>query len=142
MPVFYRGPCAHITHRVLDVRTPVPRRFAVRELSGVHIVELAAEHDASGATVRLYATGTAGAAVVAAWPVLGSTPLTVVATLAAAVLAGVGGCWRPRIHSYELRGVYRGLPRVLFRSADPRTFAQVARGLLRAMQYAADYDTN
>lgn len=142
MPVFYRGPCAHITHRVFDVRTPVPRRFALRGLSAVHIVELVPEHGATGATARLYATGTAGAAVLAAWPVLGSSPLAVAATLAAAALAGIGGCWRIRGLSYELHGVYQGSLQVLFRSADRRAFAQVVRGLVRAMEYAADHETN
>ncbi|GAA1611329.1 DUF6232 family protein [Catellatospora bangladeshensis] len=142
MPVFYRGPCARITHRVLAVRTPAPRRFALCGLSAVHIVELAPERDGSGATARLYATGTAGAAVVAAWPVLGSTPLAVAATLAAAALAGVGGCWRTRGHSYELHGVYQGSLQVLFRSTDRRTFSQVVRALVRAMEYADDHLTN
>ncbi len=141
MPVFYRGPCAHITHRVFAVRTPAPRRFALCGLSAVHIVELAPERDGTGAA-RLYATGTAGAAVLAAWPVLGSAPLAVAATLAAAALAGARGCWRARGRSYELHGVYRGSLQVLFRSTDRRSFGQVVRALVRAMEYAADHERN
>lgn len=142
MPVFYRGPCARITHQVFDVHAPEPRRFALSGLRGVHIV--CVEPRGGGgdtAVARLYTTGTAGVAVVAAWPVLGSTPIAVAATVATAVLLGARGCWRTRIHSYELHGLYEGTLQVLFRSTDERTFGQVGRALLRAMQYAAD-DTN
>lgn len=47
MPVFYRGQRAHITHRYFEVWSPLPRRFAVSELRGVHVA--LTEPDRTGA---------------------------------------------------------------------------------------------
>ncbi|WP_144119546.1 DUF6232 family protein [Catellatospora sichuanensis] len=139
MPVYYRGPCAHIDHRYLEVYSPEPRRFALRGLHGVHIVCVPADRaGGGGATTRLYATGTAGVVAATAWPVLGTGAMSVAATIAAAFLVGARGCWRTRTHSYELRGFYRGSYQVLFATTDERMFEQVRRGLVRAMEYHAD----
>ncbi|GAA2382350.1 hypothetical protein Cme02nite_53510 [Catellatospora methionotrophica] len=139
MPVYYRGPCAHIDHRYFEVRGPEPRRFALRGLRGVHIVCVPSGRAGSGgATTRLYATGTAGVAAATAWPVLGTGATSVAATIAAAFLVGTRGCWRTRTHSYELHAFYRGSWRLLFATTDERMFEQVRRGLVRAMEYHAD----
>ncbi|MEU8074351.1 DUF6232 family protein [Catellatospora citrea] len=139
MPVYYRGPSAHIDHRYLQVYVPEPRRFALSGLHGVHIVCVPSSRGGGGGTTtRLYATGTAGVAAATAWPVLGTGAMSVAATIAAAFLVGARGCWGARTHSYELRGFYRGMYQLLFSTTDERMFAQVRRGLVRAMEYHAD----
>lgn len=139
MPVYYRGPCAHIDHRYFEVLEPEPRRFVLGGLRGVHIVCVpSGRSGGGGATTRLYATGTAGVAVATVWPVLGTGAMSVAATIAAAILVGARGCWEARTHSFELYGFYRGVYQLLFATTDERMFEQVRRGLVRAMEYHAD----
>ena len=38
MPVYFRGPDALITHREFICQRPLPRRFALSELVGTHVV--------------------------------------------------------------------------------------------------------
>ncbi|MEU7825873.1 DUF6232 family protein [Catellatospora sp. NPDC049133] len=139
MPVYYRGPCAHIDHRYFEVFEPEPRRFALGGLHGVHIVCVpSVRGGGGGAATRLYATGTAGVAVATVWPALGTGAMSVAATVAAAILVGARGCWGTRTHSFELYGLYRGVYQLLFATTDERMFEQVRRGLVRAMEYQAD----
>ena len=142
---FYRGPHARITDEVLEVRYPWVRQFAIRDLSQPRVIEHAADPPRIG-PVRAGSTGVAGAATVAiavgaagGWPAF-HTPEVAAAMIALLIVSVVvsGACWRLRAVVYELAAVYRGRPVRLYRSTDIQTFDQVKRGLLRALEQAAD----
>jgi hypothetical protein len=137
MTIFYRGPCIVITHRDFRVLRPCPRVFTIRELRRVHVVVLA------GATtpVAVGSSGMAGVAVVVA--ATGGLDLPMPLALVGGVLlfaaaALAGACVRALSRQYELRAVYHGEPVLLFGTSDARTFGQVRRGLLRAIEQNPD----
>lgn len=145
MTTFYRGPHLRITDQELEVRSPWLRRFAIRDLSELRVIEQETSLPAIGA-VRAGSTGIAGAAAVAVavgatggWPAF-QTPIVAVAMTVLLVASVVvsGACWRLRAVEYELVAYYRGQPVRLYRSSDSRAFDQVKRGLLRALEQAAD----
>ncbi|GLI00418.1 DUF6232 family protein [Phytohabitans aurantiacus] len=133
MTVFYRGPCIVITHRDFRILRPHPRVFPIRDLRGVHVVVI----DRSGVSITVGSSGMAGVAVVviatggldlpAPLALIGGVALFAVATLA-------GECFRASARRYELRAVCRSEPVLLFATSDVRTFGQVKRGLIRALQ--------
>lgn len=146
MTVFYRGPCARITHEVLEVWCPTYRWFAIRDLSHVYTVEQATDPPPPIDSIKTGSTGVAGAsALVIAlgwatdWRTLDS-PVLVLATLAllAVSIAVSGACWRIRASDYQLSAIYRGQPVRVYQTTDARTFGQVRRALLRALEQLHD----
>ncbi|HZN17251.1 MAG TPA: DUF6232 family protein [Micromonosporaceae bacterium] len=139
MTLYYTGPFACITHEVFQVRGLSYRSFAIRDLTNVHAVQEKAGLDAVGAhQIRVGSTWLAGVAAVAValgWPVLHSPVVSALAFVVLATsLAVSAACWRVRTHPYALRATYRGELTTLFRTADVRTFGQVKRALVRAME--------
>lgn len=145
MTIFYRGPHLRITDQVLDVRYPWPRRFAVRDLSELCVIEQEQSLPAIGiiraGSTGIAAAGTAALAVAATggWPVF-QTPVAAAAMIMLLIASVVvaAACWRLKITEYELTACYRGQPVRLYRSTDFRAFDQVKRGLLRALEQVAD----
>lgn len=138
MTIFYRGPCVRITHEVIEVRCPIQQSFALRDLSHVRVAERSTEPAMLG-MVRTGSTGVAGATAVAAgvgWPAFASSPALALATLGilAVSIAVSGACWRVRRTQQELVAICDGRPVLLYRSPDARTFGQVTRALLRALE--------
>jgi hypothetical protein len=141
MPIFYRGPGAHITHEVFQALGPISRSFAIRELRRIHIVQT--QDDGDSALARLIKGGavvlsavaivvaltTNGMDAAAMWTILGLLVVGVSATVSA-------GCWRPPPPPYELRATYRGQPVCLLRTPDEKLLGQVSRALLRALELA------
>jgi Family of unknown function (DUF6232) len=138
--IYYQGPDVVITHEVFAVRTPTPQRFHIRELRQVHVVRgdlpperMVTVHVAAGAFV---------AALVMA-PVLDSPfALLVTATTAVSAMGANGLCVRLRPRTYEIRAIYQALDVCLYRSADLRTFGQVRRALMRALERSEEADFN
>ena len=132
MPVYYRGPQVLITGEIFAILVPPRQEFRIAELRDVHIVR------GDLPPLRMVSAHAAGGAIVlaiASWPILHSTTASLAALALVVSLSLVGGaCWRlaPRVH--ELRATYRGFLVPLYSSADGRTFGQVCRGLLRAIE--------
>lgn len=146
MTVFYRGPCALITHKVFETRCPVYQSFDLCDLYLVHVVERTAEPPAAVSSARVGSTGVAGAtAVVLAlgwtegWPTF-DQPMVGLGTIALLVIsvAVSGACWRVQPIELELAAVYHDQPVSLFRTTDEQTFGQVKRALLRALESVGD----
>lgn len=140
MSVYYRGPCARITHVTFEVWCPFHRVFAVRDLRQVCVVEV---HRGSMTPVTAGSSGLAGVAVVvvATEGLDVASPLALmggIALLFAAALAVVGTCLRVRPGLYELRAVYRGVPVSLYATPDRQEFGQVRRALRRALEHRDD----
>ena len=51
-----------------------------------------------------------------------------------------GAWWRLNPPEYQLCATYRGHEVELYRTRDPRTFGQVKRGLIRALEAIEAYD--
>jgi hypothetical protein len=146
MPIFYRGPCVLITHKVFETRCPVHRSYFLDELYQVCVVKWTVDPSAVIGSVRIGSSSVAGATAIALalsqvdnWQALAS-PL---ATAAMAVLLIVsvavsGACWRVNAVEHELAAVYRGQPVSLYRSPDLREFGQVKRALVRALEQLSD----
>jgi Family of unknown function (DUF6232) len=132
MVTYYRGPSALITHRAFEVWYPHPRRFPIEELYDVHVVRSGAAALAVGST-RF--AGASAVVAAACSPFLHTTTSWVV-VLGFVVVPGVfsGACWCLSRPEYELCATYRGRPVQLYRSRDPRTFGQVKRALVRALE--------
>lgn len=154
MTVFYRGPCVHITHEVFQVRGPYQRKFAIRELSQVYVVQRTVQsgqtdRTADRAVVHVQSAGLAGvAAVLAAVAAIGgpvldepSMSLTALGVLAligvvlALSWAASGTClWIRPTRVLQLWAVYHGQHVCLFESTNAQTFGQVKRALVRAVE--------
>lgn len=107
-------------------------RFALGDLRGIHIVRgdpdrrsRPAAHAFAGAMIIAVAIG----------PLLDSPAAWAVAALALVGSAGVGGvsifARRPR---WQLHAEHQGIEVCLYSTTDERTFGQVRRGLLRALE--------
>lgn len=148
MIVFYRGPCAYITHEVFESHCPYYRLFVIRELKDVYVVHRPRHPGPSDRfPVRAGSAGVAGAAAVAAavgWPILEASSLSLVATAALAVTlvisaTAIAACLRVRPgRLHQLWAIYQGQPTCLFETADARTFGQVRRALIRAIERIDD----
>lgn len=141
MTLFYIGPHVCITHEVFQVRWPSYRSFEIRDLTNVHVVRDETDPVAVGAhQIRVASTWLAGTAAVAAaigWPVLHSPTVSMLAFMTLAVSLVVSGvCWRVRAVPYALHATYRGELVRLCSIPDARTFGQVKRGLVRALEQA------
>jgi hypothetical protein len=144
MTVFYLSPHARITHEVFEVRYPTPRRFMICDLEGVYVVRgtngwivarLTPVQVCSGAL-----SGVAGLVVVGG-PAFGSTPITVVATVALAVSLAVSTvCGRQRrsLHPHQIWAVHKDGLVCLFSSTDAIVFGQVRRALIRVLEWRDD----
>jgi hypothetical protein len=138
MTTFYRGPYARITHKVFEVYRQDGRLFVIRDLKRVFVVPGGTGHQGA---VRICSGGISGAAAVIValgrtvnvWPVI---VLAAVALFASGVALGASTSTRARPH--QLWGSYRGRLTCLFESTDERTFGQVRRALLRALQSRDD----
>jgi hypothetical protein len=143
MAVFYRGPCALVTEDLLEVYCPSYRSYAIGELRDVYVVEgesgVVVTHSAS---IRYCSTGVAGAAgLVAAtgWPLFDYPLLSFGALiLMAAALAAWSAFGRIQERPYELWAICRGRTERLYQTTDGRTFGQVSRALLRAIERRAE----
>jgi hypothetical protein len=142
MTLFYRGPCALITHEVLQVRCPYYRSFAIRELQYVHAVRNRTSRRAGGADPRVVcSTALAGAATIVATAGIeaGSHPvLPIVAVIAGVASAVTGVCARGRGRTHQIWGYYRGRLECLFLTRDRQTFDQVSRALVRVLERLED----
>ncbi|HET8661194.1 MAG TPA: DUF6232 family protein [Micromonosporaceae bacterium] len=139
MTLFYIGPRACITHEVFQVRWPSYRSFAIRELTNVHVVRDWTDPVTVGAhQIRVASTWLAGTAAVATalgWSVLHSPTVSILAFMILAVSLVVSGvCWRVRTVPYVLQATYRGELVRLCSIPDARTFGQVKRALVRALE--------
>ena len=111
---------------------PEPTRYQLSELHDVVIVR----GDLPPArVVSAHAAGGAIAVVAVTWPYLHSAQ-AFAAAAALLILPAIisGACWRLSPRVYELRAGYRGHRVLLYSSSDARTFGQVQRGLLRALE--------
>jgi hypothetical protein len=155
MTVFYQGPCAHITHEVFEARYPYYRSFMIRDIRHLYLARRAARSAPSRRSpIKAGSAGIAGVAAVAAavgWPVLSATAMPPVATAGlASILALIvassfvfAACVRiqpTRVH--ELWAVYRGRMICLFDTTDERTFGQVKRALVRAIEQSGRIEPN
>ena len=130
--VYYRGPTALITDRVLEVWCPDRQRFAIAELRDVHVVQGGADPLAVG-PARI--TAVVAVLVAASWPLL-RTPLAWVVAIGFLSISGIVAlvCARFARREWELRASYLGYDVQLFRTRDVQVFGQVKRGLMRALE--------
>ncbi|MEU8239791.1 DUF6232 family protein [Actinoplanes missouriensis] len=133
MPVFYRGPRAYITHRVIEVPDCGRRRYPVDGLSDVRVVVDELVPDSPGS--RLSGVSALVAALVQLRLVgPASVPLAVLLFVVLGACAAVCLGRRPR-RRWKLRAGYQGRAVEIFESEDAREFAEVRRGLVRALEY-------
>jgi Family of unknown function (DUF6232) len=153
MTIFYQGPCAHVTHEVFETRYPHYRCFMIRDIRQLYLARRAAPPGSSQRSpVRAGSAGIAGIAAVAAafgWPALSAAAMPPIATAGLAgmlVLIAVSSlafaaCVRIQAsHVHELWAVYRGRTICLFGTTDERTFGQVKRALVRAIEQRGGVD--
>jgi hypothetical protein len=133
MTIYYRGQELVITDRAVVLLTGPRVRFALAELRAIHIVR--GDLDPSR-VISAHSTGGALVVTAAAWPLIDSV---IAAVAAGVVLVGStvvsGACWRMHPRVWELRAIYRGMNVCLFSTADERTFGQVRRALVRALEH-------
>lgn len=147
MTVFYRGPCVHVTHEVFEARRPNHSRFMIREIRYPCVSRRPNDPTARDpGQLKTLSAGVAGVAAVAAavgGPALTAASMPPIATagfvgiliLAVASSFAFAACVRIRTrHVHELWAVYRGQLVCLFETTDERTFGQVRRALLRAVE--------
>jgi hypothetical protein len=130
MTIFYRSNELVIDNEAM-VELLSAQRFALRDLSRVSITRR--DDDQSR---RLATPALVGALVVAATGTYVGSPAGWLATaMAVVMLVGVGGVARLlRRPRWQLLAVYRGTDVCLLSTTDARTFGQVRRGLLRALE--------
>jgi hypothetical protein len=134
MTVYYRGPCARVTHEMFEVWCPRYRSIPIRELRDVRVVRGGSDPIVVRSTSL---AGAAAAAFAVSWPFF-DTPSTWIVGLGlvAASAAVSGACWRTRPRSYELWATVRTLQVPLFRTRDAQAFGQLQRALVRAMEHS------
>jgi hypothetical protein len=136
MTVFYRGPRALITHKVIEVPYVARRSFLIRELSSVHIVHTAP-------TGRLSQHRLLSAAALASMfltvPVAGQASGVLAGLIVVASMICAGACLRIKeVVRYDLVAIQRGRLVVVFSSSDLREFEQVCRAVRRALELSSD----
>ena len=143
MTLFYRGPGAIITHEVFESRHPLRRRYAVRELTHVHVARPSTlEKVGRSVPLRVCSEGSAGLAALTA--VLGPSVLhdanvSVVATVVLVMAGGVSAiAHRLRCRPLELWAIYRTDLVLLYEDQDVRVFRQVTRAMLRVLELIQD----
>jgi Family of unknown function (DUF6232) len=136
VPVFYRGPRALITHRVIEVPSRERQAFALRQLSRIQAVE-----EGQDAGVNRYRAVGASAVFTVVWvlPVLGQASLLLAVLTAVALAVCAGACLRVRPRSaYRLLALSDGELVILVETRDRQEFDQIVRGLMRALDYRAE----
>lgn len=133
MATYYQSPAVMVTTDVFQRGWPDPERFQVRDLRSVKVTVGRPQH------VTLNTVAGVGVVVVASaagWPLVEGRQswLVVAAALAVAPSAMCGACLRRRQQVWELRALYRGQRVLLLRTSDERTFGQVKRALVRALE--------
>jgi hypothetical protein len=143
MPIYYRGPCARITHEVIEVWCPTYQSYALHDLDGAWIETMGSP------VITPLGAGSAGIASAVAviltleqsagWHAFDS-PISILAAVAIFVASVIvsWACWRAREVDQRIVGVYRGIEVILYYDADRQRFAQVARALGRALEQAED----
>jgi Family of unknown function (DUF6232) len=142
VPLYYRGPCALITHDVYEVRAPVRETFPIRDLRSIQIIQPDKPPSTTGvALFRILNVLLALSAVVVsalAWRQIDSSEVVVIAllvTTASSVISA--GCWRVPVQPFELVATFRGREICLLRTTDQRELGQVSRALIRAIEQNA-----
>jgi len=147
MTVFYRGPCAYVTHEVFEVHCPYYRQYLIRDIRDPYLARRPIDPgQPDRLQLKARSAGAAGAAAVAAvfgWPVLKAAsvpPMATAGLVLTLIVVGVSAmaiaaCLRVRpARMYELWAVYRGRMTCLFETTDERVFGQVRRALVRAIE--------
>jgi hypothetical protein len=140
MTVFYRGPRALITHEAIEVPHLRWRRFAIKDLAAVHIVQ----HGPNVNATRRRAFGLAAlGSIFVTVPTIGqSSPIVAVAVIIGS-LTYAGACLRSASGAgWSLVAAHQGQTVLLFQSTSQREFDQVCRALLRALQQHQDSTGN
>jgi hypothetical protein len=131
MTVFYRSSELVISENEF-VTLPGSERFALGDLRGIHVVR--GDPDPQRRTLTHAFTG-AMIVAVAIGPLIDSPAAWAVAAVALIGSAGFGGVSifgrRPR---WQLNGQHLGVDVCLYSTTDERTFGQVKRGLVRALE--------
>jgi hypothetical protein len=132
MTEYYRSDVALITHEVLEIWIPQYQRFAIRDLHDVRVVRAGPD---PLVIISAVLTGTLAVGVAVCSPFL-HTPAAWSAAIAVVAIPGVlgGACWRLYPPQWELVATYRTLRVRIFATRDSRTFGQIRRALLRAME--------
>ncbi|MEU4240415.1 DUF6232 family protein [Actinoplanes sp. NPDC026619] len=131
MLVFYRGRRALITQQVFETIYIGRMRYAIEDLTDVHIVRFGPGFDLGN---RLFGF-TALVAAFLVVPIVGPVSEILTGLVAGVLLVGsVLSAGRRLSVRWELVAIYRGQPVTLFESADQTEFDQVRRGLQRALE--------
>jgi hypothetical protein len=126
-----------ITHRVISLPCREPRVYPIARLSQVHAVQVGPCHPVGPHRVLGVA---ALASVFVTVPVLGAVSAVLAAVIALASLVYAGACLRVRPEMrYQLVATVDGERVTLVDTADRTEFDQVARGLVRAVEYWRDH---
>jgi hypothetical protein len=132
MHVHFRDNHVLVTDEVFATRWPDPQRFYVAELEDLHVVQGAVDPLVNSA---IHIAATIASVALAAAALLRSVEFWLIAISIVAVAGAVAGsCWRLCSRPLELRATYRGYRVLLFSSPDERTFGQVRRALMRAVE--------
>lgn len=136
MVVYYRGPTAKITDRVIETWCPDYQRFAIAELWEVRVGRTGPgplDMRSTGVAIGLLA---AGAVSLACLPVSGGCVL-MTAMAGGAGVAGINAVRLRRV-SYVIVAQQQGRDTCVYRSTDERVFGQVRRALARALEAYED----
>jgi hypothetical protein len=132
MTIYYQGNAVVITHEVFLIALPEPTRYQLSELDDVVIVRR--DRSAFRVVIAFIAVG-AISVVLATLPKASSALVLGSGVMLLGVSAVIiGACWRLSPRVYELQADYRGQRILLYSSSDARTFGQVRRALLRALE--------
>lgn len=135
MSVFYRGKRVVITHETFDAVCVARCRYAIADLTDVHIVRVEPEVNAASRVLGISGLGIALLVI----PVIGraSALLAGVTMVVLVVAAALRVRSRPPVR-WQLVATYEGVSTVLFSSTDGTEFEQVCRGLLRSLEARND----
>jgi uncharacterized protein DUF6232 len=146
MTLYYQGPQCRITDEAFELIGTGNQRFLIRDLRHVHLVGPSPVQElASSGPVRIFTSGTAGAAGVA---VLGSTlmdgPGPTLAALAVFAIALIPAlvARAARRQPTEVRAIHRGRLVRLYSTSDRRVLGQVTRALSRVLERSEHYDSH
>jgi Family of unknown function (DUF6232) len=151
MTIFYRGPCAYVTHEVFEVHYPYHRRFLIRDIRHPFLVLRPTDPGPPDRSVQVRArsasvAGTAAVAATLGWPAVTAAAMPPIATAGlvvgvVVVVSSVAFTAFRRIQPvrvYELWAVYHGQMTCLFDTTDKRVIGQVRRALVRAIERIED----
>jgi hypothetical protein len=139
MTVFYRSPLVLVTHEVFEAGHTTRQyfhtsrqRYQITELRDVRVARGGPDRVAIGSTGL---AGSAAVVVAACSPVIHSPQAWMAAVLLIAAPGLFGGaCWRLNPPEWQLVASYHGYDVQLYTSSDTRTFNQVKRAVMRALE--------